>query len=458
MASEESTGESRSLTRFRARWRVGDGVRDRAWWIGLCVIGLVALALRVALIAVPSQFTPRFDAADFETHAAYIATGHGYPPTGFASRGTPSAFRPPAYPYLLGSVYAITGIHPNVGRLLNAGLGVLTVLLIAYLGAALWDRRIGLVAGALAAVCPSLIALSGTLLSESLFLPLELGVALCVLAVPRSHRPIRIAILAGVLVGVAALTRTVGILWLLPAVIAAATARADRVTRVKATLALLVACVVVLVPWTVRNANALHAFVPLNTPGGFTLVGQYTRLSGREDNLQAVARIPQQIPSLMRTLAPLYSRPDGVNEAELDSTLTHDALTYIGHHPGQVPIAIGLDTLRMFNLGKNHQFTTSLAYTEMSLPPSLWSPTTITIQLITLIAILALLGRLTGRLHRRLGPFLVWAIPLLAVAATVPVVGTVRYRAPADPFVILLAALAIGELPRLIQREQPRAP
>jgi 4-amino-4-deoxy-L-arabinose transferase-like glycosyltransferase len=407
---------------------------------------VVALALRVALIAVPSHFTPRFDADDFETHAASIATGHGYPPTGIASPGTPSAFRPPAYPYLLGGAYAITGVHPNVGRLLSAGLGVVTVLLIAYLGAALWDRRIGLVAGAVAAVCPSLITLSGTLLSESLFLPLELGVALCVLALLRARKPIRVAVLLGVLCGVAALTRTVGILWLLPALIAAATARADRAARLKAALAVVASCMVVLAPWTIRNANALHAFVPLNTQGGFTLVGQYNPKSGHDDDFQAVARTPEQIPSLVRSLAPLYRRPGGINEARLDSTLTHDALAYIGQHPSQVPIAIGLDTLRMFNLGKNHQFTTSLAYTEMSLPPSLWNLTTITIQLITLIAALAIVARLTGRLRRRLGPFLVWAIPLLAIAATVPVVGTVRYRAPADPFLVLLAAVAIGEL------------
>jgi hypothetical protein len=148
----------------------------------------------------------------------------------------------------------------------------------------------------------------------------------------------------------------------------------------------------------------------------------------------------------MRSLAPLYLRPRGVSEARLDRTLTHDAFRYIAHHPSQVPIAVTLDTLRMSNLGKNHAFTTGLSYREMSLPLSLWDLTTITIHVVTLIAIVGILARVTGRLNRRFGTPLIWSIPLLTVAAAVPVVGSVRYRVPADPFLILLAATALAGL------------
>ena len=447
MAVEVRAGGSRVSERCGPLGWPRRDVGGRGWWLGLVVIGLVALLLRVLIVVMPSHFHLTGDPADYESHAAYIATGHGYPPTAIASPGTPSAFRPPAYPYLLGGLYAIGGIHPNLARLLGAVLGVVTVILVAWLGAALWDRRVGLVAGAIAAVCPSLIAVNSTLLSESLFLPLELAVALGIVWLLRGRSVTRSAIFVGVLCALAALTRTVGILWLFPALVAVARATATRSTRIRATLALLACFIAVLVPWTVRNESALHAFVPLNTQEGFTLVGQYNPLSGRDDNFQAVPRIPAQIPSLVRSLAPLYLRKGGINEAQLDSTLTHDALRYMANHPAQVPIAIGLDTLRIFNLGKNHQFTTALAYQEMSLPPSLWDLTTITIQLITVIALLGLIARLTGLLHRPLGSPLVWAIPLLAIAATVPAVGTVRYRLPADPFLILLAALT-RECPR----------
>jgi 4-amino-4-deoxy-L-arabinose transferase-like glycosyltransferase len=320
---------------------------------------------------------------------------------------------------------------------LGAALGVLTALLITWLGAALWDRRIGVIAGAIAALCPPLIALNSTMLSESLFVPLELGVALAMVALSRGRAAVPLAALVGVLCGVAALTRTVGILWLVPVLAAIFTLPISRRMRMGAAAAMLASCVATLAPWAIRNANAFHAFVPLTTQDGFTLVGQIQRRSARDDRFQAVARVPSRIPSLTRTLAPLYLRPGGVNEAQLDSRLTHDAFSYIAHHPSQVPIAITLDSLRMFNLGKNHGFTTELAYREMSLPRSLWSLTTITIQLITLFAIIGIIARVTGRLKRPLGTPLIWAIPLLVIAASVPVVGTVRYRVPADPFLIL---------------------
>lgn len=451
MAVEASSGWSRMLAGIGA-------VRRRAyldrhwWWAGLGLIGVVALVLRIAIILAAPHFKAMGDAADYERHAAYIATGHGYPPTQIASPGTPSAFRPPAYPYLLGALYALAGVHPNLGRLLGAGLGVVTVWLVAWLGAELWDRRIGLVAGTIAAVCPTLIALNSTLLSESLFLPLELATAIAILALRRSRAPVRTAMMTGALCGIAALTRTVGIVWLLPSVLAALTARRPRSDRVRAVLALLASCVVVLIPWAIRNANAFHAFIPLNTEGGFTLVGQYNVESGRDNKLQAVVRIPSQVPSLTRSLAPLYRRPGGVNEAQLDSRLLHDALGYISHHPSHVPIAVGLDALRMFNLGKNHQFTTATAYDGMSLPHSLWNVTTIFIQVITLIAILGLICRVTRRLPRPLGPLLAWAVPLLAIASTVVTGGNPRYRVPADPFLILLAAFTIVEVAKRVGR------
>ena len=145
----------------------------------MLAIALVALALRIGLVIWTRHYGLTLDPADYQRYAASIALGHGYPPSGLGTPGTASAFRPPAYPYLLGGIYALFGIHPTLGRLLSALLGVVTVLLVAQLGATLWDRRVGLLAGAIAAVCPSLITLTGSLLSESLFLPLELALALC---------------------------------------------------------------------------------------------------------------------------------------------------------------------------------------------------------------------------------------------------------------------------------------
>lgn len=414
-----------------------------AWRAGLAAILVLALALRVGIVLIPSHFTLYGDPVDYNDHAVSIALGHGYPPTAIASPGTPSAFRPPVYPYLLGALYAVVGLHLTAARLLGAVLGTLTVLLTAWLAATLWDRRVGLLAGTIAAVCPSLIALGDSLLSETVFLPVELGIALVILALRRGRAPLRLAALAGGLSAVAGLTRSEGILFVLPVLAAIATAPHPRGRRLAGALVALVACAAVLTPWTVRNAEAFHAFVPLNTQGGFTLIGQYNGISGAAGPLEAVPRIPSQIPGLLESLRPLFRRPGGINEAQLNSVYTHYAFAYIRRHPIHVPIAIGLDLLRMFNLGTAHQFLTGIALRQMSFPRSLWTASTVFIQVVAVIAIIGLVLRLVGRLDVRLGSVLVWALPLLSILFSSLVGGTVRYRAPADPFLILLAAVTL---------------
>ncbi|HEY3728264.1 MAG TPA: hypothetical protein VGL51_13885, partial [Solirubrobacteraceae bacterium] len=129
---------------------------ERRWRIGLLLIVLVATAARAAMILGTLHFTLFGDPEDYQRHAVSIATGHGFPDTVIASAGTPSAFRPPGYPFTLGGLYTVLGIHPQAGRALSAVLGVLTVVLIACLGRVVWDRRTGLLAGGIAAMFPPL--------------------------------------------------------------------------------------------------------------------------------------------------------------------------------------------------------------------------------------------------------------------------------------------------------------
>lgn len=81
----------------------------------LVTILVVGAVLRIALLASTPHFVMFGDAADYQRHGVSIAAGLGYPPTEVASPGTPSAFRPPAYPFLLGGVYAVSGDSVKVG-------------------------------------------------------------------------------------------------------------------------------------------------------------------------------------------------------------------------------------------------------------------------------------------------------------------------------------------------------
>jgi hypothetical protein len=175
-----------------------------------------------------------------------------------------------------------------------------------------------------------------------------------------------------------------------------------------------------------------------------------------------------RVPSTVQTLDPYFDgllrRRGGFNEVQLDRAMRRATLHYVVRHPQHVIVASVLDTLRMFNVGEGHSFITATSYTELGLPRSLWDATSVSAQLIALLAIVALLARAAGgRLgvwRVRLGPWWLWAVPLLTLALTVPFVGNPRKRAPLDPFLLLLASLAIeaaveairGPLARRFQR------
>jgi len=200
------------------------------------ILVVVALIVRVALIAATHDYLPAYDAVDYDRHARSIAAGDGYPgPLILLNQDSPSAFRPPLYPYALAAAYKLAPGTLTAGRLLGALLGSIAVLLTFLVADRLFGAAAARAGGALAAVFPPLVALSGALTVESLFIPLELGVVLAVLHYSRSGREIRWALVAGILCGLAALTRANGFLLALPLVIGLVAARGR--TGVRSSLA-----------------------------------------------------------------------------------------------------------------------------------------------------------------------------------------------------------------------------
>jgi hypothetical protein len=228
------------------------------------------------------------------------------------------------------------------------------------------------------------------------------------------------------------------------AVIAGAGGGASARSRWLAAGAALLAFAVILAPWTVRNLEALHAFVPVTTEGGFTLAGQYNPATAADNAFEDVWQLPLAVPQVAARVQPLFRRPGGVNEAQLDAALRREGLNYLEHHPGHLAVASGFDALRMLDLGRGHAFASALAYREMAIPGWLKAASTRSAQLLWLLAAVVIGVRLTGRWRGRLGPWWLWGIPLLTFALTVPMVGNPLKRAPLDPFAILLVAAGMA--------------
>jgi len=409
----------------------------RGFWFKLGVLLVVALALRLGFIAVTDGYHPRHDDGHYARLACAVVVGGRYPlrtpsstPEGCTAmpRGVnaPTAFRPPAYPFLLAGVLKLGHVIPGGfwtgGRIVNAVLGVLVVALVALIGLQVWGPGVALLAAALAAVSPSLILVGGSLLSEPLFVALVLGAVAAALRSRSSRRRVLWAACAGVLVGLAGLTKSTGVLLALPLVPAVAL----QPRRPWAAVALVLATAVTIAPWTVRNEVRMHAFIPVSDQLGSWLAGTY--------NAQARSdfRHPAASQTHVRAFAGLANRP----ETERQNELTRRALAYIAHHPGYVPVVLARNTQRLLNLEGPRWWRAQ--GDSISMPR--WSADAGAYGFFAFMA-LAVIGAMTAAARR--APGWLWLVPLVLFASVIVAGSEIRYRAPVEPFLILLAALAL---------------
>jgi 4-amino-4-deoxy-L-arabinose transferase-like glycosyltransferase len=371
------------------------------------------------------------------------------------SRG-PSAYFPPGYPYFLAAVDLVDGRRgvrsaASSARLVQSVLGVASVALIGLVAFELFGSTVALIAMALAAAYPVLIEMSGTLTAENLLIALVLGAVYAVLRARRARpgRPFYAWVAAaGVLTGLAALTHENGVLVVIPLGLAVWLGRPRFSRAALAAPALLVAmAAITIAPWTVRNAVALHHFIPVTDETGITLVGTYNAASAADRPVPYKWRLYYGIPAERARVR----QARFLSEPELDSRLRSDAFNYIGDHPLSPFVVAWNNTLRLLELHG------SFAWRKGAIAIGL-TPGTAQVGVICfwILAALALVGAFTRAARR--APRWLWVVPgLLALSVILVNVETPRFRAPVDPFLILLAALAIGAAARRLRSDHAAA-
>lgn len=227
--------------------------------IALCV---VACGLRLGYAALDLPVPPQ-DTADYDELALNVLGGEGYVSHdnwyGFPMR----SWRPPAYPLFLAAIYATWGYSHVAVQVIQALLGAFTVALLFFIVRRMY-KPAAWPAAITAALYEPLISVCSEVMSESLFTFLVL---LALWALEDERRRWHVWALGGLAIGLAALTRPVGLLFL-PALGLCVLLNGVRTDGRRLVWAALAAAAVV-APWTVRNYVVHDALVPISTHGGF---------------------------------------------------------------------------------------------------------------------------------------------------------------------------------------------
>lgn len=263
---------------------------------------------------------PVYDAAAYAAIAANLERGEGFTVGPGATQ--PSSNYSPGLPLFVAGIYKATGgVHERLARLVLALIGTLSVLLAYLLGRRLARSSplhggekatsgvaAGLIAAGVVAVYPALLEYQGMLMSEPLAAALLAGAVLAMLRAgdatqgPPAGGSRRQALLRwvppGLLLGALALVRPeyLGVTALLCLVLLLLGARVDWRRSLAAAAIVLAAALLVVAPWTIRNAEALGRFVPISTGGGQVLfAGTYLPSDGDPERVGAevVERHPE---------------------------------------------------------------------------------------------------------------------------------------------------------------------
>lgn len=240
----------------------------------LLVLTLLGLAVRVAFVFAEPETHPIADETMWVIWGTQVLPS---PEVAFSPLRFRLIFHPPIYPYFLGTGFVLFGSLTAI-KLVQSVVGALLVLAVGRLGTLAFGPGPGLVAAGIAAFYPELVWFSAHFWAELLFLTLVFW-AFERLAAADSRESTGMAVAAGVLWGLAILTRET-VLYFAP--LAALFLAWKRPQGARRAAGFLLATALVVAPWTYRNWRLYGAFVPVSTAGALNLWQGNTTLSRQE--------------------------------------------------------------------------------------------------------------------------------------------------------------------------------
>ncbi|HEX5098891.1 MAG TPA: glycosyltransferase family 39 protein [Polyangiaceae bacterium] len=259
----------------------GSFVRDD--YVYTLVVALVALLPRL-YVAIAWSREPVWDGHYYHLGAERLAEGLGYSEDALVAGRVvwrPWIHYPVGYSFLLSLFYRVFGAGLLVAPVLNALLGAGVTAVVHRLGRHFTTPGRAMLAAALVALHPGLIAYSPLVMTEVLAMTLLLSAGLVVLAWAGNWRAY---VGAGALLGIATLVRPDSLL-ALPLI--ALMGRKPYGKSLRYSLAALGVAFAVILPWTYRNCQKLDGCALVSTNGGWNLAIGALTPTGRFHTLKA---------------------------------------------------------------------------------------------------------------------------------------------------------------------------
>jgi 4-amino-4-deoxy-L-arabinose transferase-like glycosyltransferase len=405
-------------------------LRRRAVWL-LALVAL-AFALRVAAGAWWESRLPddvRFGFGDSDGYwrlGQTLARGEPY------QYGSDRVFRAPGYPLILAALFRLTGDDPATfwARVWTTAVSSLLVVGVYWLALTLFDARAALLAALGAAIYPLLAAMGMLLLSEGPFcavVPFQLACWVRGWRATDAKRAAPWLLGAGALAGAATLIRPGWLLFTPFAIGLALLFSSERKRHLAAGGWLMAGLCLVMTPWWARNYRVTGHFVPTTLQVGASL---YDGLSPQATGASQMDFVPILADRLHRQEAEKNLPPEGF-EYRFDQYLRRLAIDWAAAHPGEVLQLAGIKLARMWNVWPNEaRFQSPLVRLGMTVT---YLP----------VMVLGLWGAWAFR--RRGWPYLLCLVPAAYLTLLhLFFVSSIRYRQPALPSLIVLAAGLIG--------------
>jgi len=432
---------------------MSSGGDDRRFWRVLLLIAMAALVLRVGYVAFAKTNQPvQGDQLFYNSEANRLARGDGFlepfDPQAL-SRGViregkdPAADHPPLTVIVLAPVSFVTSQALIPQRLTMAVLGTVAVVVIGLLARRLAGDRAGWIAAGIAAIYPNLWVNDGLIMSETLA---TLVVALALFYAYRLIREPNVwnALIVGALCGLAALTRAELVLLVpLLAVPAALVARSVATAqRWKLAGIGVLAAAVLIGPWVGYNLSRFKEPTYLSTNDGIALLGSNCDSVYYGDGIG------------LTDLKCLGPNPRG--DQSVDSRIFRDrAFDYIRDHKKRAVLVAFARVGRTWSVYRPWDMVN---YNKGEGREG-WVTTLGLIAYYPLLVAAVAGWVVMRRRRRRSWPLLVPA--LVVTIASAATYGQTRFRVPAEPTIVVLAAVAIAAVVARdwpARRKQPARP